>query len=177
MHASAAAVISRFFCAVGLSLVLLAVGACSNEDSSGSEQQIPATQTEPDRPEPEPDPEPKHDPEPAPEPKLDPEPEPEPEPEPQGYVPESVVGVWCGGRNDTPEGHWTYAFTSDGEFAARNQDGGFTGYVVTEGGVMTFYVEGGSPFQSTWSVSYEEALGFNLLYLDDFSYVPGSCDS
>ncbi len=42
---------------------------------------------------------------------------------------------------------------------------------------MIFYVEGGEPFESTWSVSYEEALGVNLLFLDGYSYVPGGCDS
>ncbi|MER5372974.1 hypothetical protein [Streptomyces sp. NPDC002553] len=87
------------------------------------------------------------------------------------------MGVWCGGRNDTASGHWTYAFADDGRFRAANRDGGFSGVVVTEGDTMTFYVQGGRPVRSTWSVSYEAALGFDMLYLDGFSYVPGSCDS
>ncbi|MGW7469736.1 hypothetical protein ACWGJT_35000, partial [Streptomyces xantholiticus] len=92
-------------------------------------------------------------------------------------VPESVVGSWCGGRNDAPGGHWTYVFSGNGSVAAKNREGGFSGYVVTQGDVMVFYVEGSEPFESTWSVSYEEALGINLLFLDDYSYVPGGCDS
>ncbi|MEU0060006.1 hypothetical protein [Streptomyces sp. NPDC006334] len=97
--------------------------------------------------------------------------------EPTGSVPQRVVGVWCGGRNDTASGRWTYAFADDGRFTAANRDGGFSGIVETEGDTMTFYVQGGRPVRSTWSVSYEEALGFDTLYLDGFSYVPGSCDS
>ncbi|WP_234335103.1 hypothetical protein, partial [Streptomyces sp. NRRL S-118] len=105
---------------------------------------------------------------------------PEPGPattEPEPSVPESVVGSWCGGQNDAPGGHLTYVFSSDGSFAAQNGEGGFSGYVVAQGDAMIFYVEGGEPFESTWSVSYEEALGVNLLFLDGYSYVPGGCDS
>ncbi|MEU0398292.1 hypothetical protein ABZ208_37225 [Streptomyces sp. NPDC006208] len=165
-----------------MSLALLTVGACSDEEPPDPGPLVTETEAEPE-PEPteteaEPEPEPTEtEAEPEPEPtETEAEPEP-PEPEPQGYVPQSVVGVWCGGRNDAPGGHWTYTFAGDGQVAAQNQDRGFSGYVVTEGNIMTFHVEGGYPFQSTWSVSYEEALGFNMLYLDDFSYVPGSCDS
>ncbi|MGW3652716.1 hypothetical protein [Streptomyces sp. NPDC000878] len=99
------------------------------------------------------------------------------EPLTEWSVPDSVVGVWCGGANDTPDGHWTYAFTSGGEVGARNATNSFYGHVVTQGDVMTFYVEGSDPFQSSWAVGYEEALGVNLLYLDEYSYYPGSCDS
>ncbi|MFI9248685.1 hypothetical protein [Streptomyces sp. NPDC053069] len=99
------------------------------------------------------------------------------ETEPQWSVPEKVVGVWCGGANDQPDGHWTYAFTDEGEVVAANERIGFRGHVVTEGNIMTFYVKGSRPVQSTWSVGYEEALGMNLLYLDGYSYVPGRCDS
>lgn len=107
-----------------------------------------------------------------------PEPDPTPpEAEPQWSVPDSVVGVWCGGANDAPDGHWTYDFSEDGEVAAANERTGFRGHVVTEGNIMTFYVEGTRPFRSEWSVGYEEALGANLLYLDGYSYVPGSCNS
>ncbi|GHA08913.1 hypothetical protein GCM10010372_05380 [Streptomyces tauricus] len=95
----------------------------------------------------------------------------------QGSVPASVVGVWCGGANDRPNGHWTYAFTAEGAFAAKDQRDSFSGYVVTEGDVMTFYMEGADPVESTWAVAYEEALGVNLLYLDGYSYYPGSCES
>ncbi|WHM40947.1 hypothetical protein [Streptomyces sp. BPTC-684] len=107
-----------------------------------------------------------------------PEPDPTPpEPEVRWSVPDSVVGVWCGGANDQPDGHWTYAFTAEGEVAAENESNGFYGHVVTEGDIMTFYLEGSDPLKSTWSVRYEEALGVNLLYLDSYSYYPGSCDS
>ncbi|MFI1355746.1 hypothetical protein ACH4TV_19565 [Streptomyces sp. NPDC020898] len=92
-------------------------------------------------------------------------------------VPDSVVGVWCGGANDTPDGHWTYVFTSAGEVEAGNTTGSFSGHVVTQADVMTFYVDGSDPWQSSWAVGYEEALGVSLLYLDGYSYYPGSCDS
>ncbi len=92
-------------------------------------------------------------------------------------VPDSVVGVWCGGANDTPDGHWTYVFTSEGEVEAGNTTGSFAGHVVTQADVMTFYVDGSDPWQSSWAVGYEEALGVSLLYLDGYSYYPGSCDS
>ncbi|MFG2133714.1 hypothetical protein ACGFNV_38960 [Streptomyces sp. NPDC048751] len=100
-----------------------------------------------------------------------------PESTPEWSVPDSVVGVWCGGANDTPDGHWTYVFTAQGEVSAQNERTGFSGHVVTDADVMTFYVEGSDPWQSTWAVGYEEALDVNLLYLDDYSYFPGSCDS
>ncbi|WP_193508435.1 hypothetical protein [Streptomyces coeruleorubidus] len=148
------------------------------------EETTPEPDPEPTTPDPDPttpDPEPT-----TPEPEPDPTtPEPDPTtPEPELYeeevpwsVPDSVVGVWCGGANDRPDGHWTYVFTEEGAFAAEDQRTGFYGYVVTEGDVMTFYMEGADPVQSTWSVAYEEALGVNLLYLDGYSYYPGSCDS
>ncbi|MBT2545859.1 hypothetical protein J7E99_35640 [Streptomyces sp. ISL-44] len=149
-----------------LGIVLVATSGCSA----------------PEPPEPTPDPHPvistsaeitptPPDPDPTP-------PDPTPtEPEMQWSVPDSVVGAWCGGANDTPDGHWTYGFTAAGEVAGENQSSSFYGHVVTEGDVMTFYVEGSDPFKSTWSVGYEEALGVNLLYLNGFSYFPGSCDS
>ncbi|GGW70185.1 hypothetical protein GCM10010381_63770 [Streptomyces xantholiticus] len=143
---------SRFFCALGACLALLVVGACTKPEPPVPD---PVT-TAPTTPVPDPDP-------------LPPEPEPS--------VPESVVGSWCGGQNDAPGGHWTYIFSGDGSVAAENREGGFSGYVVTQGDVMIFHVEGSEPFKSTWSVSYEEALGINLLFLDDYSYVPGPCTS
>ncbi|MFD6417136.1 hypothetical protein [Streptomyces sp. NPDC060194] len=94
----------------------------------------------------------------------------------QGSVPSNVVGVWCGGRNDDPNGHWTYAFAPDATFAAQNRAGGLSGYVVTTGQVMTFHLNGGTaPVRSTWSVGYNAALGSNVLSLDGFTYLPGSC--
>ncbi|MFF3380335.1 hypothetical protein ACFYXF_46200 [Streptomyces sp. NPDC002680] len=92
-------------------------------------------------------------------------------------VPADVVGVWCGGANDAPDGHWTYVFTAEGEVEASNTTSGFSGHVVTQGDVMTFHVDGSDPWQSSWAVGYEEALGVSLLYLDGYSYYPGSCDS
>ncbi|GGU39951.1 hypothetical protein GCM10010244_77680 [Streptomyces coeruleorubidus] len=192
MVPSAPSTAYRFCCALILGLVLATASGCSEPPEppvpdpviSTLEETTPEPDPEPTTPDPDPttpDPEPT-----TPEPEPDPTtPEPDPTtPEPELYeeevpwsVPDSVVGVWCGGANDRPDGHWTYVFTEEGAFAAEDQRTGFYGYVVTEGDVMTFYMEGADPVQSTWSVAYEEALGVNLLYLDGYSYYPGSCDS
>lgn len=163
---------SRFFGALILGLTFVTGTGCSSpeppEPPDRSDPVVfssPETTPEPDPTPPEPDP-------------TTPEPDPTPpEPQMEWSVPDSVVGVWCGGANDQPDGHWTYVFTAQGEVAAQNERTGFSGHVVTEADVMTFYVEGTDPWQSTWAVGYEEALDVNLLYLDDYSYYPGSCDS
>ncbi|MBO0654296.1 hypothetical protein J1792_16400 [Streptomyces triculaminicus] len=93
-------------------------------------------------------------------------------------VPPQVVGVWCGGRNDAPEGHWTYAFTRDGRFAMQNaRIGSLSGYVVASGHVMEFHSTGlKAPVASTWEVRADPVVG-DMLFLDGFSYVRGSCTS
>jgi hypothetical protein len=141
-----------------LGLTLVAASGCSPEPPGPHPAISAPEETTPEETTPEPDPTP-------------------PQPTTQWSVPDSVVGLWCGGANDAPDGHWTYAFTDEGDVAAENQSSAFHGHVVTQADVMTFYVEGSDPFQSTWSVGYEEALGVNVLFLDGFSYYPGSCNS
>ena len=92
----------------------------------------------------------------------------------EGSVPDSVVGVWCGGSN--AEGHWTYQFSDTGEFIASRGNAGFSGVVVSDTRSMTFHVPGESPFVSSWEVVQDPVLG-PLLFLDGYSYLPGSCAS
>ncbi|MEH0633852.1 hypothetical protein QBA35_10825 [Streptomyces bottropensis] len=92
----------------------------------------------------------------------------------EASVPGSVVGVWCGGSN--AEGHWTYEFASTGEFRASRGDAGFSGVVVSDARSMTFHMPGESPFVSSWEVVQDPVLG-PLLFLDGYSYLPGSCAS
>ncbi|MGK5732853.1 hypothetical protein [Streptomyces sp. URMC 124] len=96
----------------------------------------------------------------------------------RGSVPPEVVGVWCGGSNSTPEGHWTYAFSATGEFVAKNANvGSISGYVVTSARTMTFHsAQLKAPVVSTWQVSPGTAVG-DMLFLDGFSYVRGACGS
>ncbi|MGA5327680.1 hypothetical protein ACPCJT_14935 [Streptomyces griseoincarnatus] len=117
--------------------------------------------------------------EPTEEPTSEPAEEPTEEPtkliEPvEGSVPDSVVGVWCGGSN--AEGHWTYEFSSTGEFIAHRGGAGFSGVVASDSRSMTFHVPGESPFVSSWAVVQDPVLG-PLLFLDGYSYLPGSCNS
>ncbi|MER7712564.1 PT domain-containing protein [Streptomyces werraensis] len=114
--------------------------------------------------------------EPTEEPTSEPAEEPTEEPiEPvEASVPDSVVGVWCGGSN--AEGHWTYEFSSTGEFIAHRGGAGFSGVVVSDSRSMTFHVPGESPFVSSWEVVQDPVLG-PLLFLDGYSYLPGSCNS
>ena len=167
---------SRFFGALMLGLTLVATSGCSSpEPPEPPDWTEEVTTTSPETtPETTPESTPATTPETTSE--IPPETT-QAEPLMEWSVPDSVVGVWCGGANDTPDGHWTYAFTSGGEVGARNATNSFYGHVVTQGDLMTFYVEGSDPFQSSWAVGYEEALGVNLLYLDEYSYYPGSCDS
>lgn len=146
----------------------LATSGCSPHaaDSSGGNPTPPISATHPDTAQPDTTPPSTSRPDTTP-----------PVAEPQWSVPDSVVGVWCGGANDQANGHWTYAFTDKGEVVAANERTGFQGHVVTKGSIMTFYVKGSTPVRSTWSVRYEETLGMNLLYLDGYSYVPGRCRS
>ncbi len=143
---------SRFFGALMLGLTLVATSGCSSPENTADTTLETALKTTVETTQ-------------AAEPLM------------ERSVPDSVVGVWCGGANDTPDGHWTYVFTSEGAVEARNTTSGFAGHVITQGDVMTFHVDGSDPWQSSWAVGYEEALGVSLLYLDGYSYYPGSCDS
>ncbi|MGC0372722.1 hypothetical protein [Streptomyces sp. SAI-229] len=92
----------------------------------------------------------------------------------EASVPDSVVGVWCGGSN--AEGHWTYEFSKTGEFMASRGSAGFSGVVVSDSRYMTFHMPGEPPFVSSWEVVQDPVLG-PLLFLDGYSYLPGSCNS
>ncbi|MFD7771290.1 PT domain-containing protein [Streptomyces sp. NPDC059787] len=92
----------------------------------------------------------------------------------EASVPDSVVGVWCGGSN--AEGHRTYEFSRTGEFMASRGSAGFSGVVVSDSRYMTFRVPGEPPFVSSWEVVQDPVLG-PLLFLDGYSYLPGSCNS
>ncbi|NUK21954.1 hypothetical protein [Streptomyces lunaelactis] len=105
-----------------------------------------------------------------------PESEPEPtETEAWPPAPPQVVGEWCGGSDAAPEGHWTYAFSRDGQFARHNaQRGGVTGYALFDAAQMTLYVDGQQLIAYSWSTTVDAVLG-DLLFIDGFSYLPGSC--
>lgn len=89
-------------------------------------------------------------------------------------MPDSVVGVRCGGSN--AEGHRTYEFSRTGEFMASRGSAGFSGVVVSGSQYMTFHVPGEPPFVSSWEVVRDPVLG-PLLFLDGYSHLPGSCNS
>jgi hypothetical protein len=86
-----------------------------------------------------------------------------------------VVGEWCGGSDAAPEGHWTYAFSSDGRFVRRNaQRGEDTGRVRFDASRMALYADGRQIMAYPWSTTTDAILG-DLLFIDGFSYVRGSC--
>ncbi|MFI0976886.1 hypothetical protein ACH4SP_07640 [Streptomyces sp. NPDC021093] len=98
-----------------------------------------------------------------------------PETEAWPPAPPQVVGEWCGGSDAAPEGHWTYAFSSDGQFTRHNaQRGGNTGYARFDAGQMTLYADGRQLIAYPWSTTVDAVLG-DLLFIDGFSYVRGSC--
>lgn len=89
---------------------------------------------------------------------------------PRGYVPSVLVGSWCGGSNDAPEGHWTYTFGADGTLSAYNPNRpGLTGTAIVNGNTLTIYTTTGQRVTSSIS------LNGSVLFVDGFSYVPGSC--
>ncbi|MFH8935305.1 PT domain-containing protein [Streptomyces griseosporeus] len=183
-------------CAAILIAALLTTSACGTDPSpnrSGNlssynsvEEPTEDPSEEPtEEPAEEPVEEPTHEPaeEPAEEPTHEPgeEPTAEPTDEPtelsgavEASVPDSVVGVWCGGSNS--EGHWTYEFSGNGEFMASRGSAGFSGVVVSDSQNMTFHVPGESPVVSSWEVVQDPVLG-PVLFLDGYSYLPGRCNS
>ncbi|MER6621924.1 MULTISPECIES: PT domain-containing protein [unclassified Streptomyces] len=92
----------------------------------------------------------------------------------EASVPDSVVGVWCGGSN--AEVHRTYEFSRTGEFMVSRGSTGSSGVVVSDSQYMTFHVPGEPPSVSSWEVVQDPVLG-PLLFLDGYSYLPGSCNS
>lgn len=92
----------------------------------------------------------------------------------EASVPDSVVGVWCGGSN--AEVHRAYEFSGTGEFMVSRGSTGSSGVVVSDSQYMTFHVPGEPPFVSSWEVVQDPVLG-PLLFLDGYSYLPGSCNS
>ncbi|MFD7239872.1 hypothetical protein ACFWAT_31760 [Streptomyces syringium] len=92
-------------------------------------------------------------------------------------VPEVLIGEWCGGSNHTPEGHWTYSFSRSGKFMARNPIGGVrSGFFGTSGNTMAVKFEGQSDsVMSKWRV--ENSSVGEILFINEFSYVRGSCES
>ncbi|MGN9759007.1 nSTAND1 domain-containing NTPase [Streptomyces sp. SD31] len=90
-------------------------------------------------------------------------------------VPATIVGTWCGGSNDAPEGHWTYTFGREGNFSMANESmESMSGRVTFEGAEMSLQVKGQEPVASLWSLSDDPVLG-NILFIDGHSYVRGSC--
>ncbi|MFC8425454.1 hypothetical protein ACFUN7_32170 [Streptomyces sp. NPDC057236] len=92
----------------------------------------------------------------------------------EASVPDSVVGVRCGGSN--AEVHRTYEFSRTGEFMVSRGSTGFSVVVVSDSQYMTFHAPGEPPFVSSWEVVQDPVLG-PLLFLDGYSYLPGSCNS
>ncbi|GGX85085.1 hypothetical protein [Streptomyces hiroshimensis] len=94
----------------------------------------------------------------------------------QSAVAEVLVGDWCGGLDSAPEGHWTYSFSRDGKFVARNrQIGVAVGVVATSGHTMQVLFQGRTaPVVSTWQVSPGPT--GEILLINDISYVRGACD-
>ncbi|MFH8497849.1 nSTAND1 domain-containing NTPase [Streptomyces coeruleorubidus] len=90
-------------------------------------------------------------------------------------IPAKVVGTWCGGSNDAPEGHWTYMFGSDGTFSMENESmEGMSGHVTFGEEEMSLRVKGQEPIASNWSLSDDPVIG-DILFIDGHSYVRGSC--
>ncbi|UQI45621.1 hypothetical protein M1P56_15305 [Streptomyces sp. HU2014] len=86
------------------------------------------------------------------------------------------MGEWCGGSNRAPEGHWTYIFSRSGKFIARNPVVGVrSGFFGTSGNAMAVKFDGQSgTVMSKWRVEGSGEVA--VLFINEFSYVRGSCE-